>query len=47
LEEIRKERLVDTFGETAAKIIMDHENDLKETFGTASEIIKRVIDGQF
>jgi hypothetical protein len=38
---------VDTFGETAAKIIMDHENDLKETFGPASEIIRRVINGDF
>jgi hypothetical protein len=47
LEEISKSRLVDTFGETAAKIIINHEEDLKETFGPASEIIKRVMDGDF
>jgi hypothetical protein len=47
LEEATKSRLVDNFGETAAKIIIDHENDLQETFGPASDIIRRVMDGEF
>ena len=47
MEDISKSRLVDTFGEAAAKIIIDHENDLKETFGPASEIIRRVMYGEF
>ncbi|MDA4111014.1 MAG: hypothetical protein OK439_00635 [Thaumarchaeota archaeon] len=47
MEETSKSRLVDTFGETAARIIIDHEKDLQETFGRASSIIKRVIDGDF
>jgi hypothetical protein len=37
---------MDSFGENAARIIIAHENDLEETFGSAAATIKRVMDGE-
>jgi ferritin len=39
-------RLVDFFGETGAKIIIEHIDDLEKTFGSASQIILMIIDGR-
>jgi hypothetical protein len=45
MEDTQRARLTDSFGETAARIIIDHENDLEETFGSAAETIKKVMNG--
>lgn len=45
VDETKKARLTDSFGETAARIIIAHENDLDETFGSAAKTIKKVMDG--
>ena len=46
MEETKKARLNDSFGETAARIIIEHEGDLDETFGSAAATIKKVINGE-
>jgi len=46
MEETQKARLTDSFGEIAARIIIAHERDLDETFGSAAATIKRVMDGE-
>ena len=45
MEETKRARLADSFGETAARIIIAHEGDLDEIFGTAAAAIKRVMNG--
>jgi hypothetical protein len=45
MEEAQKARLTDSFGERAAKIIIAHENELDETFGSAAVTIKKVMNG--
>jgi hypothetical protein len=45
MDESKKARLADSFGETAARIIIEHENELDETFGSAAVAIKRVMEG--
>jgi hypothetical protein len=45
MEETKKARLADSFGEIAARIIIAHERDLDETFGSAATTIKRVMEG--
>jgi hypothetical protein len=46
MEETKKARLTDSFGETAARIIIEHERDLDETFGSAAAAIRRVMNGE-
>jgi len=46
MEEIQKARLTDSFGEMAARIIIAHEGELDETFGSAAVTIKRVMNGE-
>ena len=46
MEETQKARLTDSFGEAAARIIVEHENELDETFGSAAAVIKRVMNGE-
>ncbi len=46
MEETKKARLTDSFGEIAARIIIEHERDLDETFGSAASTIKRVMNGE-
>jgi len=45
MEETKKARLTDSFGETAARIIIAHEDELEETFGSAAATIKKVMNG--
>jgi hypothetical protein len=45
MEESKKARLADSFGETAARLIIAHENELEETFGSAAVTIKKVMNG--
>jgi hypothetical protein len=37
-------RLVEFFGEEGAEVIMSHIDELEETFGSASIIIRRVMN---
>ena len=46
VKQVQMRRLVEFFGETGAKIIAGHMNDLEETFGSASQIILMVIEGR-
>ena len=46
MDETKKARLADSFGEAAARIIIEHERDLDEIFGSAAPTIKRVMDGE-
>ena len=46
MDETKKARLADSFGEAAARIIIAHEDELDETFGSAAATIKRVMNGE-
>jgi ferritin len=46
VKQLQMRRLVDFFGETGAKIIIEHIDDLEKTFGSASQIILMIIDGR-
>lgn len=45
MDDTKKARLTDSFGETAARIIIAHEDELDETFGSAATTIKKVMNG--
>lgn len=45
MDETKRARLTDSFGESAARIIIEHENDLDETFGSVAATIKKVMNG--
>ena len=46
VKQIHRIRLAAFFGESGAKVILDHMSDLELTFGSASAIILQVMDGQ-
>lgn len=45
-DRVKEARLVGVFGKTGAELILKHLGDLEETFGSASAIIKMVMDGK-
>ena len=47
MDDTKVARLTDSLGEAAAKIIIAHENELDETFGSAATTIKKVMEGIF
>jgi ferritin len=40
----QREKLVEFFGEKGAKIVISHIDDLDETFGSASIVIRRIME---
>jgi hypothetical protein len=46
LDQVQKFRLVEFFGDAGARIIIEHFDDLEQTFGGASEIILRAMNGK-
>ena len=42
---LERTRLVKFFGEEGAEVIISHIDELEETFGSASVIIRRVMEG--
>jgi hypothetical protein len=47
IKQIHRVRLVAFFGDTGARVILDHFSDLERTFGCASNIILRVMEGDY
>ncbi|MGI0078284.1 MAG: hypothetical protein ACRECH_01525 [Nitrososphaerales archaeon] len=46
LDKVKEARLVEVFGKTGTELILKHLEDLEETFGSASAVIKMVMDGK-
>jgi ferritin len=40
----QREKLIEFFGEKGANIVISHIDDLEETFGSASVVIRRVME---
>ena len=47
IKQIHRVRLVEFFGDAGARVILDHFGDLERTFGSASDIILRVMEGEY
>jgi hypothetical protein len=47
IKQIHRARLVAFFGDAGASVILDHFGDLERTFGSASNIIFRVMEGEY
>ena len=45
-KEIQRTRLVAFFGSAGATVILNHFADLERTFGSASNIILRIMEGE-
>ncbi len=41
----QRERLIRFFGERGAKVVVSHIEDLDQTFGSASTVIRSVMEG--
>ena len=41
----QRERLVEFFGEKGAEVVISHIDDLDQTFGSASTVIRKVMEG--
>jgi hypothetical protein len=46
IEPLKRKRLAEFFGEHCAELILNHANHLDRTFGSASVVIREVMDGR-